>query len=288
MSSVAQYVAGWAPGPITATDVLEADRAARLADILATDAPSAGDPLPLSWVWAYFASWPPHASLNEDGHPAGGHFQPPIPGRRRMWAGGSLTLHRPLRVSEPVHRSSSLLEVTPKSGRSGEMVLVRVQHEYLQEGRLCHSEVQDHVYRSGEQTAPPRDWPARPTTRVESEAPWRQDITTDAITLFRLSALTANSHRIHYDKPYAVEVEGYPDLVVHGPLLALHLALLAARNEPGSELTALDYRITAPVFVGDAVSALGWPDGEAGARLEVRSAPDRVHVAATARYRSEA
>lgn len=283
-SGLGQYVDGWSPQPTTATDTLDAERARWLGDILdANDLPTDGL-LPPTWQWGFFTEWPPSASLNADGHPSDGPFQPPIPERRRMWAGGSIAIERPLRLDLEVERRGRLISAEPKTGRSGAMVLVAVEYDYLQDGELCHREVQNHVYRSGAGQPSARQWPPRPTSPVVSDAPWRHDIATDPIRLFRLSALTGNSHRIHYDRPYATEVEGYPDLVVHGPLLAQHLATLAARHDSSLQLTSFDYRVQQPVFVGDAVAALGHPDGDQ-AQLQVCSEGERVHVSATATYR---
>ena len=281
-TSLGEYVEGWHPEVLTEDELLDSDRALRLADIL--DAPPPAGELPLTWQWVYFGDWPRRADLNADGHPVDGHFQPPIPGRRRMWAGGELEVHAPLRLDQPVQRVGTLLSATPKSGRTGDMVLASVQYDYLQGGALCHREVQNHVYRAGSEATPARTWPPRPTAPPESDAPWRHDIATDSIQLFRYSALTANSHRIHYDFPYVTEVEGYRDLVVHGPLLAQQLALLAARNDPDLTIARLTYRLQQPVFVGDAVSAVGRLDGET-AELQVISGAGLVHVSASATYR---
>ena len=193
----------------------------------------------------------------------------------------------PLRVGLQVERRGTLLSAVPKSGRSGDMVLVGVQYDYLQDGELALREVQNHVYRAGDAEQAPRDWPPAPDSPPSSDAPWQHVVQTDPIRLFRMSALTANSHRIHYDRPYATEVEGFRDLVVHGPMLAQQLAVLHRRVDPALRLARFDYRLLAPVFVGDPVAALGTPRGE-DADLEVRSAPDRVHVSATASYRRRA
>ncbi|WP_153506297.1 hypothetical protein [Cumulibacter manganitolerans] len=287
-SSLEQYITGWEPSTLVETDLLDERVSSWLADILDAGGLAPPGVLPPTWHWVYFTDWPPYAGLGVDGHPVSGHFQPPIPERRRMWAGGSVTSHADLRLGEAVERTGTLLSATPKSGRTGEMVLVSVRYEYRQAGDLRLTEVQNHVYRSGAgEPTGPRSWPARPTRRPSSAAPWQHDIRTDPIRLFRMSAITGNSHRIHYDRPYATEVEGYPDLVVHGPLLAQQLATLALRNEPSLELAQLDYRVQAPVFVGDAVTAVGTPDG-AHAELQVLSEGDRVHVAATAGYRRRA
>lgn len=283
--SLEQYVSGWQPSALIETDVLEARVSEGLADILDANGVAPSGVLPPTWHWVYFTEWPAYAELAVDGHPHGGHFQPPIPARRRMWAGGSVTSHDDLRLGEPVERTGTVLSATPKSGRSGEMVLVSVRYELRQAGKLRLSEVQNHVYRSGVgDAAPPRSWPPRPTTPIHCAAAWRHDIATDPIRLFRMSAITGNSHRIHYDRPYAQDVEGYRDLVVHGPLLAQQLATLALRHDPARQLVQFDYRVQAPVFVGDVVTAIGTPSGDS-AELQVRSEGDRVHVAATATYR---
>lgn len=283
-SSLQNYVDGWSPGTLTERDRLDGRRAGWLADILDAGDLLADGTLPPSWQWAYFADWPPHASLNPDGHPGDGPFQPPIPERRRMWAGGSLECLAPLRLDVDVERRASLLHATPKSGRTGEMVLVGVRYDYLQDGELCLRETQNHVYRSGADSGPARTWPERPSAPPQSDADWRHDIVTDPIRLFRFSAITGNSHRIHYDLPYATGVEGYRDLVVHGPLLAQQLAVLGRRDDPARALATFDYRLQQPVFVGDPVAAVGRLDGDA-ADLQVVSEGGTVHVTATATYR---
>lgn len=284
-SSLEQYVTGWQPSALVETDVLEERVSGWLADILDAGGLAPSGVLPPTWHWVYFTDWPAYAELAADGHPVSGHFQPPIPQRRRMWAGGSITSHADLLLGEAIERTGTVLSATPKSGRSGEMALVSVQYDYRQDGELRLTEVQNHVYRSGAgDPEPTRSWPPRPTERPTSDAPWQHDIQSDPIRLFRMSAITGNSHRIHYDRPYATDVEGYPDLVVHGPLLAQQLATLALRNDCSLELAQLDYRVQAPVFVGDAVTAVGTLIGE-NAELKVLSDPERVHVAATASYR---
>lgn len=284
-SSLEQYVTGWKPSALVETDVLSERASIWLADILDASGLAPSGTLPPTWHWVYFTDWPAHADLAADGHPDGGHFQPPIPERRRMWAGGSLTSHADLILGEGIERTGTVLSATPKSGRSGEMALVSVQYDYRQNGELKLTEVQNHVYRSGaDDGGAARSWPPRPTRRITCDAPWRHDIVTDPVRLFRMSAITANSHRIHYDRPYATGVEGYPDLVVHGPLLAQQLATLALRADPSLALAQFDYRVQAPVFVGDAVTAVGVLTGD-DAELQVRSEGDRVHVSATAGYR---
>ncbi|MCX2734245.1 hypothetical protein OOZ19_28715 [Saccharopolyspora sp. NFXS83] len=253
-----------------------------LAAVLDTgDGFAAGDELPALWHWAYFLSWPPHGELGDDGHPAAGHFLPPLPDRRRMFAGGRLTTTRPLTVGVPAERTQTLGAVAVKTGRSGEMAFVTVRSEYRQGGDVRLIEEQDYVYRSGESAAKTPEVP-RPHRLPASDAAWQQPFTGDPVRLFRFSALTANSHRIHYDAPYAREVESYPDLVVHGPMLVLRMTELARHRTPDRPVSSVDYKLRRPVFAGDPVLVVGDPADEA--ELSVRSHPDAVHAQAAVRF----
>lgn len=281
------YIDGWAPGPITDVDPLRPEAADLLRDILdAGDAPDDDGTLPALWHWAYFTSWPRQQALGDDGHPAEGHFLPPLPNRRRMWAGGQVTFHGRLRLDTETTRTGTLTDVQVKHGRSGDMILARVRYDYTQAGTTLVSELQNHVYRIGDDDAARPAWGARPVDYPESDVPWQFRLATDQIRLFRLSAVTGNSHRIHYDRPYVENVEHYPDLVVHGPLLALQMGGLATRYDAALELTAIDYRVLSPVFVGEPVLVTGRPSADvAGAELLVVSQSDTVHAKGTATYR---
>ncbi|GAA2351573.1 MaoC family dehydratase N-terminal domain-containing protein [Saccharopolyspora halophila] len=273
MPELSGCLTGWRPEPLVEHDTLALEQARALAAALGTSAAPA-DELPPLWHWVHFLDWPQHAELGEDGHPISGRFLPPIPDRRRMFAGGRLSVTAPLRLGTPAERRSELGEVVAKRGRSGDMVFVTVRSEYRQDGELRLTEEQDYVYRSGESAA--KDPHAtRPTRAPASEAPWQEPFVGDPVRLFRFSALTANSHRIHYDAPYCRDVERYPGLVVHGPLLVLKLAELARRHE--HPVRELSYRLNRPVFAGDPVLLCGGPDG----RLSVRTAPDQVVVDAS-------
>lgn len=283
MSDLDAYLKEWAPEPVTDSDALSPEPARALAAVLETPQHLAGDDeLPPLWHWVYFLDWPPHSALGADGHPTHGRFLPPIPDRRRMFAGGRLTVTRPLEVGRPAERTSSLSHVTVKHGRSGEMAFVTVRSEFRQDSRLRMVEEQDYVYRSGESPTKspraevPRQWP-------ESTAAWQERFTGDPVRLFRFSALTANSHRIHYDEPYAREVESYPGLVVHGPILTLLMSELARRNHTGSHVSTVDYKLRRPVFAGDPVLVTGAP-GEDSAEMAVLAAPDTVMAQATVRF----
>jgi len=206
--------------------------------------PRDGEALPPLWHWLYFLPLHRRSEIDSDGHARRGGFLPPVPLPRRMFAGGRTHWHHPLRVGDLVTRNSRILDVAHKEGSSGQLVFVRLYHEITCSGRLALTEEWDIVYRdktqSGElnsvfQTAP-------------ENADWSRKIQPDEILLFRFSALTFNSHRIHYDRRYAMEEEGYPGLVVHAPLVAICLLDLLRRNLPDVNLTKFSFRAVKPVF----------------------------------------
>ncbi len=250
-------VPGWAPGPVTVTDRIDPWPVAAFSALL--DLPRAaagpGDELPPLWHWFSFLDHPRRSELGEDGHPAAGHFLPPMPDRRRMIAGGRLRVHGPIRVGDVVERRSELVAVREKRGRSGVMVFVTVRHALRRAGTLLVEEEQDVVYRS---QAPGVARPL-PAGDPAPEPAGGTVLDTDPALLFRFSALTYNTHRIHYDAAYATGVEGYPGLVVHGPLLAL-LACEVPRRA-GRPVTRFVFRLLRPVFAGQRVVAGDGPDG---------------------------
>ena len=259
---LSRFVENWSPAPEVADDALDPSGAAHLAatlDIVHRVEP--GAPLPLLWHWVYFTEWAPTAALGDDGHLREGRFLPPIPGRRRMFAGGRLEMFAPLVLGVPAQRRSHVSAVTPKNGRSGAMLFVTVRQEYRQDGELVLIEEQDVVYRSGD-GGMPRVHTRSTQPLVESVGAHAIRPVTTAPLLFRFSALTANAHRIHYDHPYATEVEGYPDLVVHGPLLAIYMADVAHRIAAHRTIVSFDYRLSTPAFVGDPIEVTGSIDGD--------------------------
>ena len=211
----------------------------------------------------------PGAGLGADGHPARGDFLPPVPLPRRMWAGGELRFHDAIRIGEMVSRHSTIRDVQLKQGRTGPLCFVTVDHEVTSDGRAVLSERQDIVYRDA----------AAPGTRAALRAPApalpggdSRRVEPTASLLFRYSALTFNGHRIHYDKPYATGVEGYPGLVVHGPLQATLLCQLAV-DLKGSAPRMFRFRSLSPLFddadftVNAEVEGSGlklWTAGESG------------------------
>ncbi|GHF18512.1 hypothetical protein GCM10014715_86790 [Streptomyces spiralis] len=194
-----------------------------------------------------------------------------------MFAGGRCEITEPLRLGEPAERTSSVAAVTPKHGR--ELLFVTERQEFRQHGRLCMVEEQEVVYQSGGGTAP--RYPATPSASAapEPEGAWQLRLRPTETLLFRFSALTANAHRIHYDTPYAREVEGYPGLVVHGPLLALLMLELVRRNAPERQIRSLSHRLHRPTFVGEHLLADGTP-AEGQARLRIATHREARHATA--------
>ncbi len=223
-------------------------------------APQAGTPVPPLGHWLFFLPQAPQSQLGPDGHPARGGFLPPVPLPRRMWAGGRLNWQpgNPLRVGGAARRVSRIESVTHKQGRSGEMVFVLVRHEVHNDQGLALSEEHDIVYRAA---ARPGEPPASPTA-AETQAEWRREIRPDDVLLFRYSALTFNGHRIHYDRRYVTEVEGYPGLVVHGPLIATLLVDLVRRHASRALIERFSFRAVRPTFDGQPFFVNGQPSAD--------------------------
>ena len=239
--------------------------------------PKAGDPAPPLAHWLYFLPGYRQSQAGPDGHAARGEFLPPVPLPRRMWAGSRLEFLRPLAVGAHVTRVSRIQDVAHKSGRSGDLVFVTVRHEVSDARGLVLSDEHDIVYR-GESSQKPAAV-APPAT-----AQWEREIHPDPLLLFRYSAVTFNGHRIHYDHPYATRVEGYPGLVVHGPLIATLLVDLLRRNVPGATLTAYRFRALRPLFDTASFFTCGVPEGTNGARLWTRDAEGAMTMEATAQW----
>jgi 3-methylfumaryl-CoA hydratase len=243
----------WAGRSETATDVLEPARSNALRAALGeTTKLAPGAALPLLHHWLYFWDVKPPEALGTDGHPARGGFLPPVPLPRRMWAGGRLSFLQPLLIGERVTKTSTILKVEAKSGRSGNLVFVTVKHELASGQGLAVVEEQDIVYRDA---AAPGTISA-PAASPAPTAPWQRSLMPDSVLLFRYSALTMNGHRIHYDRPYAMGEEAYPGLVVHGPLQATLLADLAARNL-SAPITSFSFRGQSPAFDSVALHICG-------------------------------
>ena len=202
-----------------------------------------GQPLPPAWHWIYFQSAAPASQLGPDGHPRRGGFLPPIPLPGRMWAGSVLRFHEPIRIGDHLQRRSTIADITFKHGRSGPLAFVKVQHEYWRAEQCVLEEQHDIVYREATQAGAT---PA-PLTAAPERGDWQRRVHPDPVLLFRYSALTFNGHRIHYDRSYCQEVEGYPGLIVHGPLIATLLLDLLTTSQP-DPVCEFDFRARAPLF----------------------------------------
>lgn len=214
--------------------------------------------VPTLWHWAFFLPAVPTSALGLDGHPRRREEMLAFP--RRMFGAGRVRVHEPLRIGEPATRASAVTSAQLKGGSTGAFWVVTVTHEIEQRGELCITEEQDVLLRSAGTTGPPG---AARTDAPAPDAAWIESRTPDEALLFRFSAVTFNAHRIHYDRSYAVDVEHYPDLVVHGPLTAIWLATLveARSTQP---IRALRFRATAPLFVHQPMWLTGGPrDGGA-------------------------
>jgi 3-methylfumaryl-CoA hydratase len=236
------------------TEMLLPEPAHALGGLLGVPVPDLGqdDGLPLLWHWVYLLDRPAQAELGPDGHPLRGAIAAfPALGRRRMWAGGRIRTSGPLRCGEPATKRSRVLSVLEKQGRSGPLTFIVVEHQILQRGRVIIDEQQDIVYRetafsAARLSAPEEDGPAV----QPADGDWVIEVS--PALLFRFSALTYNAHRIHYDREYAMQVEGYPGLLTHGPLQALAMAEAAraagCRGDRGDGCQQFHYRLTSPLF----------------------------------------
>ncbi len=234
-------------------EVLSAETLRRFA--LATGAHSAVEdsPPPLAH-WAFFVPDVRDADIGPDGHPRRGGFLPPIALPRRMFAASAMEFSAPLTLGDRATMVTRVADVSHKRGRSGDLVFVEVERAIKQNGVLCVRERQSFVYRdNGSAAAEPI--PSAPLPQGERWQP-------DEVNLFRFSAATFNSHRIHYDLPYAREVEGYPALVVHGPFTATRLAQFAMRDGP---LARFAFRAMAPLFLGQPIFLRSAGEGAAEA-----------------------
>ena len=218
--------------------------AATLDHPAATAAP--GSVLPPLWHWLYFLPLHRQSELGADGHARRGGFLPPVPLPRRMWAGSQFEFRAPIRIGDRVERTSTIEDVAAKEGRSGQLVFVRVRHELRCNDAATPALIEFHdlVYREARQ--PGASEP--PPQPAPDSAPWQREIVPDDVLLFRYSALTFNGHRIHYDRRYVTATEGYPGLVVHGPLIATLLLGLLHHEWPDAEVCAFRFKALRPTF----------------------------------------
>ncbi|MCG2581621.1 MAG: MaoC family dehydratase N-terminal domain-containing protein [Marinobacter sp.] len=241
-------------------DAMDSALAGRIAAMLDRPMPGAGDELSPLWHWAFFQIPVPPSGTGHDGHIAPGGFLPKSDGNTRMWAGGRVEFHKSLVIGRSAERSSTIHSVNEKHGRSGKLLFVTVRHEYHQNGELCLSEEQDIVYKA----------PVTPRLSLDQPVPdaqWSRRVDPSPLLLFRYSAVTFNGHRIHYDKPYATQEEGYPDLVVQGPLIATMMVQAFTDANPGLTPVRLSYRGLRPLTVNKSFNVEGQIVGQGKAQL---------------------
>jgi 3-methylfumaryl-CoA hydratase len=219
-----------------------------------------GTALPPLWHWLYFLPMHRQSEIGPDGHARRGGFLPPVPLPRRMWAGSQFEFRSPIRVGDHVARTSTIDDVTTKEGRTGPLVFVKVRHEVRCNDATEPALVEFHdiVYREAQG---PNDV-APPPQAAPQGAEWQREIVPDDVLLFRYSALTFNGHRIHYDRRYVTEVEGYPGLIVHGPLIATLLLDLLRRERPDADVAAFRFKAVRPTFDLDPFHVSGAPQSD--------------------------
>jgi 3-methylfumaryl-CoA hydratase len=244
-------------------------------------APKDGEALPAGWQWLFFNAQARRSALGVDGHPAKGGFLPPVELPRRMWAGSRITYLSNLPIEAQATKLSRILKVEHKTGKRGSLCFVTVQHTISANGSSCIVEEQDIVYR---EVTPQSNAPAPAPPRHEAVAQWSRRIDPDTTLLFRYSALTFNGHRIHYDQSYARNEEGYPDLVVHGPLTATLLQQFAVEHGGGRRLSRFDFRGVTPLFVGRAFQLEGQQLDDGSLELWARGPDGELCMSATANF----
>ncbi len=251
----------------------------------------AGDIVPPLGHWLFFLPSARQSEIDHDGHAKRGGFLPPIPLPRRMFAGARIAFQAPLHIGESVRRVSEIADVSHKEGRSGSLVFVVVRHRIFGAEGLAITEEQDIVYRdhapavAAGKGALGSGTPAPKAPAPTTEPVWKRSFHADPVVLFRFSALTFNGHRIHYDRPYATQVEGYPGLVVHGPLTAMLLCDLCNRHRADSVISRFSFRALRPIFDIAPFTLAGIPavDGRS-VRLWAQDSEGHVAMEAEAQF----
>jgi 3-methylfumaryl-CoA hydratase len=261
----------WIGKTETLQDTITAWPLSALAATLDREAP--GEVVPPLWHWLYFLPTHAQSELGPDGHARRGGFLPPVELPRRMWAGGRFEFHDSLRVGDRATRTSRIASVVEKQGRTGALVFVVVRHEIVTERGLALSEEHDIVYRghpqAGESPAPQAE---------QNTYDWQRTVHPDDVLLFRYSALTFNGHRIHYDRRYCTDVEHYPGLVVHGPLVATMLLGLVP-----DAVSKFSFRAVSPLFDTEPFVVRGRREGS-GASLSACATGGRLAMTASAEF----
>ncbi|MCX7223290.1 MAG: MaoC family dehydratase N-terminal domain-containing protein [Burkholderiales bacterium] len=248
-------LSAWLGKQQTVVDRMDPGHAARIAVTLGDPIPEAGMRIPPLWHWAFFLETVPIAQTGLDGHPARGSFLPPADNRNRMWSGGRVSFNGSLEVGIEAQKTSTVTAIQEKKGRTGSLLFVTVKHDIEQRGKLVVSEEQDIVYR---EPSPPKLQGTEPV---------------------RYSAVTFNSHRIHYDHPYVTQTEGYPGLVIHGPLIATMMCRAFAHAHPNAALKHLSYRGLRPLIAPKGFSVAGAVTAPGEAKLWAEQDATLAHQA---------
>ena len=239
-----------------------------------------GSAVPQSFHWGLCLPDAPSAQLGPDGHPHLGGFLPLVDLPRRMWASSAVTFLAPIPLDSAVTRTSTIAAVTQKSGATGQLIFVEVNHNLTIDGQDVVQDHQTIVYREAASVPMPSSAPAKDDLDL-SAWPWQRSLTPTEPLLFRFSALTFNAHRIHYDLPYSLEQEFYPGLVVQGPLTASLLIDLCSRHLGDQPLSSFSFRGMAPAFCGEALHLVGRQEGQ-DVTLSALGADGRTVMSATA------
>ena len=264
MSSLSQRIAefdSWIGRTRTVHDQITAFPLNALSGTLDREDPQAADgtPVPPLWHWLYFLPIYRSHETRHDGHAKGGDFMPPIPLPRRVWAGSKFTWEagNPLKVGDKATRVSRIASITPKKGKTGELVFVKLVHEFHNERGLCFTNEHLSAFRGAAKEEGAKSEPVA----ADGAAVWHRELVPDSVLLFRYSALMFNSHRIHFDWPYATREEKYPTLLVQGPLIATLLMDHLRRNAPQAVVRSLEFKAVRPSFVDRPMHLRGQPDG---------------------------
>lgn len=281
----------WIGRSETVEDVASRSSAVGLAAVL--DRPIASSSsdrtglFPLGY-WLHFTPTAPMSELGVDGHPKLGDFMPPLDLPRRMWAGSKVSFHSPITVGQHLQRTTTIESISPKKGTSGRLCFVVLRHEITADRTLAVVEHQTIVYREAVELDPQGPSPQRPP-RTDTAPPddweWHRALRPDEATLFRYSALTFNTHRIHYDLPYATRAEGYPGLVVHGPLSATYIMDSFLAQHPDATVTRFEFSARSPVFANEQIHVVGKTEPDGLEKLAVIAPGGDTAIAALIEYR---
>jgi 3-methylfumaryl-CoA hydratase len=270
----------WVGNQISHEEIIHQQALNGFAALMDEEGP-ASDVVPPGGHWMYFLMADRQSRIGQDGHAIKGDFLPPVELPRRMWAGGRLEFYAPLRAGDAAEKISTIKSVVEKQGRTGKLVFVTVEHKVGNTAGLCLTEEHDIVYR---EAAGQSSGEKKVLQQAPDDGVWEKAIAPDPVMLFRYSALTFNGHRIHYDREYCIQEEGYKGLVVHGPLMGTLLMHFAAKNMDGRTLRKFSFRNFNPIFDTAPFSLCGKPEDADKCSVWVRGPSGELAVTATAEF----